>query len=268
MDFEKLTLTIDDGVALLTLNDPDVLNAVSVQMIEELNKAIDLVEDPGSGARVLLITGAGRGFCAGANLADPKGGAASTAEGGERDAGIVLEKYYNPLFLKLSDLRVPVVSAVNGVAAGVGMSLALSADVVVAAKSSYFLQAFTRIGLVPDGGSTYILPRLIGSRRAMELSLLAEKLPAERALEWGLINYATEDGELMDKALDLARRLAKGPTVAYRLTRKLYWQSWETSYDKQLHAERIAQREAGQSDDSREGVIAFLQKRPADFKGK
>lgn len=266
MDFEKLKLEIDDGVAILTLNDPDVLNAVSVQMVEELNKAIDLVEDPGSGARVLLVTGAGRGFCAGANLADPAGGSGNQSD--ERDVGAILEKFYNPLFLKLSDLRVPFISAVNGVAAGVGMSLALSADVVVATKSSYFLQAFTRIGLVPDGGSTYILPRLIGTRRAMELSLLAEKLPAEKALEWGLINYVTEDGTVFDTAMDLARRMAKGPTVAYRLTRKLYWQSWEASYDEQLHAERIAQREAGHSDDSREGVIAFLQKRPADFKGK
>lgn len=268
MNFEKLTLTIDDGVAVLTLNDPDVLNAVSVQMVEELNKAIDLVEDPGSGARALVLTGAGRGFCAGANLADPKGGAASTAAGGERDAGIVLEKFYNPLFLKLSDLRVPILSAVNGVAAGVGMSLALSADVVTASNSAYFLQAFTRIGLVPDGGSTYILPRLVGTRRAMELSLLAEKLPAAKALEWGLINYVVDDGQALEKTMELACRMGKGPTVAYKLTRKLYWQSWESNYEDQLHAERIAQREAGQSDDSREGVIAFLQKRPADFQGK
>jgi len=267
MKFEKLNLEINDGIALLTLNDPDVLNAVSVQMIEELNKAVDLVEDPESGARCLILTGTGRAFCSGANLADASGGAGNLSDG-KRDAGWVLETHYHPFFLKLRDLRMPYVTAVNGIAAGVGMSLGLSGDIVTMDRSGYFLQAFTRIGLVPDGGSTYILPRLIGVRRAMELSLLAEKLPAEKALEWGLINYVVDDGTALEETMKVAQKLAKGPTQAYRMARALYWQTWDNQYEEQLHAERIAQREAGDTDDSREGVMAFLEKRPADFKGK
>lgn len=267
MDFEKIKLEINDGIAVITLNDPDVLNAVSVQMIEELNKAIDLVEDPGSGARCLVLTGSGRSFCSGANLADASGGAANLSEG-ERDAGWVLETHYHPFFLKLRDLRMPYVTAVNGIAAGVGMSIAVSGDIVTMDRSGYFLQAFTRIGLVPDGGSTYILPRLIGVRRAMELSLLAEKLPAEKAQEWGLVNFVVDDGTALGETMKVAAKLAKGPTQAYRMARELYWQTWDKTYEEQLHAERVAQREAGMTDDSREGVMAFLEKRPADFKGK
>lgn len=267
MDFEKLKLEIDDGVAVLTLNDPDVLNAVSVSMVEELNTAVDLVEDPGSGARALVMTGAGRGFSAGANLGDNSGGEDRT-DRMSRDAGEVLEKFYHPFLLKLRDLRMPFLTAVNGVAAGVGMSFAISGDIVVADRSAYFLQAFTRIGLVPDGGSTYMLPRLIGWRRAFELSLLAEKLPAEKALDWGLINRVVDDGTALDETMKLARRMAKGPTEAYRLARGLYWDTWEKSYEDQLHAERTAQRDAGRTEDCREGILAFLEKRPADFKGQ
>lgn len=267
MSFEKITLEISDGIAVLTLNDPDVLNAVSVKMIEELNQAVDMVEDPGSGARCLLLTGTGRAFCSGANLAD-SGGGAGNLSGGERDAGWVLEKHYHPFFLKLRDLRMPFVTAVNGIAAGVGMSLALSGDIVVMEESGYFLQAFTRIGLVPDGGSTYILPRLVGVRRAMELSLLAEKLPAKDAKEWGLINFVVDDGKAMKKATKISDKLAKGPTQAYRMARGLYWQTWDNTYEEQLHQERVYQREAGNTKDSVEGVMAFLQKRPAEFKGE
>jgi len=212
--------------------------------------------------RCLIITGAGRGFCAGANL-QPSG-----REGGARDAGSVLETHYHPMLRKLRELPMPIVSAVNGAAAGVGMSIALMGDMVMCARSAYFLQAFRRIGLVPDGGSTWILPRLIGRARAMELSLMGERLPAEKALEWGLIYRVVEDAQLMAEAKKLASDLASGPTVSLSLIRKLYWDSNENTYEQQLNLERQMQRKAGSTADFNEGVRAFLEKRPAKFKGE
>ena len=212
--------------------------------------------------RCLIVTGAGRGFCAGANL-QPSGNVS-----GQRDAGSVLETHYHPMLRKLRELPMPIVSAVNGAAAGVGMSLALMGDLVLCAQSAYFLQAFRRIGLVPDGGSTWILPRLVGRARAMELSLMGEKLPAEKALEWGLIYRVVDDAQLMDEAKKLARDLASGPTVALSLIRKLYWDSNENTYEQQLNLERQMQGKAGNSADFNEGVRAFLEKRPAKFKGE
>ena len=165
-------------------------------------------------------------------------------------------------------LKMPFVTAVNGPAAGVGMSLAIMGDLVLAARSSFFLQAFRHIGLIPDGGATYILPRLVGFSRAMELSLLGEKLPAEKALEWGLINRVYDDEELMPRALELCRELAQGPTEALRLIRKAYWNSIDNTYEQQLELEGMLQKQAGRTEDFMEGVSAFLDKRPADFKGK
>jgi 2-(1,2-epoxy-1,2-dihydrophenyl)acetyl-CoA isomerase len=264
MTYEKIKLEFTDNVAVLTLNHPEALNAVGMQMVRELMDVLPKIEDPDNGARCLLMTGAGRGFCAGANLADPERDRSSRA----RDAGAVLESWYHPVLLRLRDLRMPFVTAVNGPAAGVGMSLAIMADIVVAARSAYFLQAFRRIGLIPDGGSTFILPRLVGWSRAMELSMLAERLPAEKALDWGLINRVVDDDKILDEAMTIARELAAGPTVSLSLIRKAYWESFRNSYEQQLHTERLFQREAGFTEDSVEGVTAFLEKRPAKFKGK
>jgi 2-(1,2-epoxy-1,2-dihydrophenyl)acetyl-CoA isomerase len=263
MEFERVKLEVDQNVGLLTLNHPEVMNAVSSEMLGGLMRALDHVEDSRNGVRCLLLTGAGRGFCAGANL-QPR----SDDTRGSGDAGSVLETLYHPFLRRLRELPLPIVSAVNGAAAGVGMSFALMADLVLCARSSYFLQAFRRIGLIPDGGSTWILPRLIGKARAMELSLLGEKLPAETALQWGLVNRVFDDAELMPKAVELARGLAKGPTVSLRLIRRLYWESTDNSYEEQLNLERQMQRIAGNSADFREGVRAFLEKRPANFKGE
>jgi len=263
MQFERAKLDIEGPVGILTLDHPEVLNAVSAEMLGGLMKALDQVEDPRNGVRCLLMTGAGRGFCAGANLQPRSGG-----PGVSRDAGAVLETLYHPFLRRLRELPVPFVTAVNGAAAGVGMSFALMGDLVLCARSAYFLQAFRRIGLVPDGGSTWILPRLVGKARAMELSLLGEKLPAEKALEWGLINRVFDDADLIGKAKELARDLANGPTVSLSLIRRLYWESADNTYEEQLNLERQMQRKAGNSADSQEGVRAFLEKRPAKFRGE
>lgn len=258
----KLKLEFVDRVAVLTFNHPEVMNAIGSEMLAELGEAVAAIKDPANGARSLLITGEGKGFCSGANLADEK---RDIRSGG---AGDGLRNTYHPLLLSLRDLDLGIVTAVNGAAAGVGMSFALLGDIVCASKEAYFLQAFARIGLVPDGGATFMLPRLIGWGRAMELSMLAEKLGAEQALEWGLINRLFDDhASLMDGAMDIARRLAAGPK-SLGLIRKAYWQTWHNSYEQQLDLEARLQNEAGGTADFREGVTAFLEKRDAKFEGK
>ena len=263
MHFERVTLEIDGAVGVLTLNHPEVLNALSPPMIGGLIAALDAVEAGDSAVRCLVMTGAGHAFCAGANLRES--GSISSAK---LDAGAVLETMYHPLLRRLRDLRVPLVAAVNGACAGGGMGVALMADIVLAARTAYFMQAFRGIGLVPDCGSTWLLPRLIGRARALELSMLGERLPAETAMQWGIVTRICDGDTLREETLKLARNLAAGPTVALDLTRRLYWESTGNSYEEQLDLERQFQRTASQSADFREGVLAFLEKRPAKFQGK
>src|SRR6267154_4970284 len=248
MEFDRAKLDIEGNVGIVTLNHPEVMNAVSPEMLAGLMKAFDEVENPKRGVRCLVMTGEGRGFCAGANLQRPAGDSS-----GSSDAGLVLETLYHPFLRRIRNLQIPFVTAVNGAAAGVGMSFALMGDLVLCARSAYFLQAFRRIGLVPDGGATWILPRLIGKVRSMELSLLGEKLPAETALQWGLVNRVYDDGELIDKAKTLATDLANGPTKALSLIRRLDWESLDNSYEEQLNLERQSQRIAGSSEERRVG---------------
>ena len=262
MSYQRITLQFDGPVAVLSFNHPEVLNAIGQVMLSELSQAVREVANAANGARCLLLTGNGRAFCAGANLADdaPKPAGSQT--------GDVLRTGYHPLLMELRDLPMPMVSAVHGAAAGVGMSLAVMADMVCASRSAYFLQAFGRIGLVPDGGATYLLPRLVGWRRAVELSMMAEKLPAEKALEWGLINRLFDDeAALQTGAMAIARQLANGPR-SLGLMRRAYWESATNSYEQQLDLEARLQRQAGQTEDHREGVGAFLAKRPAQFTGR
>jgi 2-(1,2-epoxy-1,2-dihydrophenyl)acetyl-CoA isomerase len=262
-DFAKCYVTAHGNIAVLTMNHPEVMNAASVAMVSGLRDALGWIENSGE-FRAVILTGEGRGFCSGANLSDTS----QRQTEGPRDAGGVLEESYHPLLRTIRDLKIPFLTAVNGAAAGVGMSIALMGDLVLAGRSAYFLQAFARIGLVPDGGSTWLLPRLVGLARARELSLLAEKLPAESALQWGLINRVFDDSQLMSEALALAERLASGPTFALAATRRLYWSSPHHSFEQQLDLERQTQKAAGATEDFVEGVTAFLQKRPAQFNGK
>jgi 2-(1,2-epoxy-1,2-dihydrophenyl)acetyl-CoA isomerase len=259
----KVRIEVRDGVGIITLDDPTTLNAAGVELMADLTHAIDQLQgDPE--ARAIVITGEGRGFCSGANLSGRGGG----IDGGRTDGpNQSLLKVYNPFVSALRKSTKPLVAAVNGVAAGVGVSLALACDLIVAADSAYFLLAFRRIGLVPDGGATWLLPRLIGKARAMELMLLGEKLPAATACEWGLINRCVADDKLMETALGLANALAKGPK-SLGMTRNLVWEALDAPWHLQLEAEAYAQGDAGRSEDAREGIMAFLQKRPAEFKGR
>lgn len=264
MTFQRVKIEFKDNVAVVTLNHPETLNAVSIQMLRDLAAALAEVEDPTMGARCLVLTGAGRGFCAGAHLDDPE----SKLRSEDHQSGSVLEEWYHPILLRLRDLRMPIITAVNGPAAGVGMSLAMMGDILIAARSAYFLQAFRRIGLIPDGGSTFLLPRLVGWSRAVELSMLAERLPAEKALEWGLVNRVVDDGQALNAAMDLGRELAAGPTLSLALIRKAYWESFDNTYEQQLHLEAELQTRAGHTEDFNEGVNAFFEKRPPVFKGR
>jgi 2-(1,2-epoxy-1,2-dihydrophenyl)acetyl-CoA isomerase len=246
------------SVGTITLNRPDSLNALTSGLLDELREAVTKL--PGDGARCLLLTGAGRGFSSGADLA--------SSGGLPEDVGLALERHFNPLMEAIAACPVPVVAAVNGPAAGAGASLALMADIVLAGRSAYFLQAFVNIGLVPDAGATWLLPRLAGRARAMEMMMLGERISAQKAAEWGMISRVVEDEFLAEEALTLAANLARGPTRALGLIRRLARDAEQSSLTDALAAERIAQREAGETEDFKQAVFAFLQKRQPTFEGR
>jgi 2-(1,2-epoxy-1,2-dihydrophenyl)acetyl-CoA isomerase len=263
MQFKHATLEIEAQVATLTMDHQEVLNAISPDMLGGLTDALNTIEEKKADVRCVVLTGAGRAFCAGANLQGRNDASKKVP-----NAGATLETAYHPFLRRLRDLHCPLVTSVNGVAAGGGMAFALMGDIILAARSTYFLQAFRRIGLVPDCGSSWELPRFVGKARAVELSLLGEKLPAEKALAWGLINRVVDDAALATETRKIANDLASGPTVALSMIRKLYWDSEHNSYEEQLDLEVQMQKVAGAAEDFREGVTAFLEKRPAKFKGR
>jgi 2-(1,2-epoxy-1,2-dihydrophenyl)acetyl-CoA isomerase len=262
MSYESIQFTIDKGIAVLTLNRPERLNSFTQAMHGEVRDALDQLQADGS-VRVLVLTGAGRGFCAGQDLNDR----AVEPGGAGVDLGESVEKYYAPLVMTLRTLPMPVICAVNGVAAGAGANLALACDIVLAAKSASFIEAFCKLGLIPDTGGTWVLPRLLGPARAMGLALLGDKLPAEKAEEWGLIWRAVEDEALMDEAMAMAKHFAKAPTKGLAFTKKAMLASWTNTLEQQLQLEAGMMRELGYSHDYREGVAAFIEKRQPDFKG-
>lgn len=254
---------ISDGIARLTLNRPDRLNSFTVQMHGEVAAALDLVEADES-VRTLVLTGAGRGFCAGQDLGDR-----AVAPGGAAvDLGDSVERFYAPLTRRLSNLPMPVICAVNGVAAGAGANIALACDIVIAARSAKFIQSFANIGLIPDSGGTWILPRLIGQARALGLALTGEPLPAETAASWGMIWKCVDDDALATEVDALAGRFAKGPTKGLARTKALIRGSSLKSLDDELDIERDAMRELGFGHDYQEGVAAFMAKRPPVFTGR
>lgn len=261
MEYNKIQFEMCGDVAIIRLNNPEVLNALNVPMVEELHHA---VVEAGQSARALLLTSVGRAFCAGADLSEELG---EVGEDGLPDVGMLLESSINPLMLELSRLPIPFVTAVRGAAAGVGCPLGLAGDLIVASESAYFLQAFSRIGLVPDGGSTWLLMRALGRPRAMEMMLLGERLPAARALEWGLINRLTSEEQLEEVALGLATGLAAGPTRSLAMIREAAWAAADQDWQQTLATERRLQRAAGRTADYQEGVAAFMEKRAARFTG-
>ncbi|WP_407732709.1 2-(1,2-epoxy-1,2-dihydrophenyl)acetyl-CoA isomerase PaaG [Pseudocitrobacter faecalis] len=254
---------VEQGVMTITLNRPERLNSFNDVMHQQLAVCLKQAERDDT-IRCLLITGAGRGFCAGQDLndrnVDPNGPAP--------DLGMSVERFYNPLVRRLAKLPKPVIAAVNGVAAGAGATLALGCDMVIAARSANFVMAFSKLGLVPDCGGTWLLPRTAGRARAMGLALLGDKMSAEQAQQWGMIWQVVDDAELADTSLTLARHLATQPTYGLGLIKQALLASETHTLDQQLDMERDFQRMAGRSDDYREGVSAFLAKRPPQFSGK
>lgn len=259
MEYQTLIRELAEGVLTLTLNRPEVLNAVNDRMAEEL---LDALRRAGRDEQVrsVILTGAGRAFCSGQDLRERVGGEFSYAQH--------IRSRYAPVILQLQGLEKPVVAAVNGVAAGAGASLALACDLRVASEDASFLQAFTRIGLVPDSGATYLLPRLVGLGKAFEMCYLAEAIPAQEALRLGLVNWVVPGPELMTKAREIASKLAAGPTRAYGLTKRALLRNLTADLASALDYEAMLQDAAGRTEDHREGVQAFLEKRPPRYSGR
>jgi|SRR3984885_6730053 len=263
MTHVTILLQIRNGIARLTLNRPERLNSFNTQMHEEVGDALSQIEQDRN-VRVLVLSGAGRGFCAGQDLSDP----AIVSGGDSVDLGLAIEKYYAPLVLRLRGLRAPVLCAVNGVAAGAGANLALACDIVIAKKSASFIQSFCKLGLIPDTGGTYVLPRLIGTARAMGLALLGDKLSAEQAAEWGMIWRCIDDADF-DSVIDkTAQQLAEAPTQGLACIKEAILSSGLRTLEQQLNHERCAMRDLGRTSDYKEGVAAFLEKRTPSFTGK
>lgn len=262
MSFNCIKFDINEGAATLTLNRPKALNSFTAEMHAEIRQVMQqVIDDPD--IRCLVITGAGRGFCAGQDLGDR----AMNTDGGVPDVGASVEKNYNPLIRNIMNLPKPVICAVNGVAAGAGASIALACDIVLAARSASFIQIFCKIGLIPDSGGTWNLPRSVGLARAKGLALLGDRLPADTAEEWGLIWKCVDDEDLQQEAQKMAAYFATQPTPALGRIKKLLHQSTTNALPEQLDLEKVAMQELGQSDNYKEGVTAFLEKRPPVFKG-
>ena len=263
MDYTRIKLSTAEAVTTVTLADPATLNAAGLPMVEELIDAFRRIAGGEFASRAVVLTGEGRSVCSGADLSDT----ARLGRGPDRDLGAALESHYRPFIELMRDCPVPIVAAVNGVCAGIGCAFALAADLIVTSESAAFVVAFRRIGLVPDGGLTWLLPRIVGKARAMELMLLGDALPAREALAWGLVNRVVADEALAAEATAMAARLATGPASLASI-RRLTWQGMTGDWDAQLEAEGRAQTAAGRTDDFVEGVQAFLQKRPAAFRGR
>lgn len=263
MALETIHVAQDEGVATVTLNRPDRLNSFTSAMHEELAGALGTIADDAD-VRAVVLTGAGRGFCAGQDLADR----AVSSEGAAVDLGETVGRYWSPLIRRITSMDKPVVCAVNGVAAGAGASVALACDVVIAARSAKFIQSFANIGLIPDSGGTWALPRLVGQARALGLALIGEPLSAERAADWGLIWRCVDDDALIAEARTLAVKFAAGPTRGLAATKQLIRASFDHTLDEELEIERAAMRELGFTADYQEGVAAFTAKRPAVFTGR
>ena len=263
MSYDSILFEIKDGIARLTLNRPDRLNSFTAAMHEEVRAALERLKADSS-VRVLVLTGAGRGFCAGQDLGDRAVAPGSPGV----DLGESVEKYYAPLVLALRNLPMPVICAVNGVAAGAGANLALACDIVIAARSASFIEAFCKLGLIPDTGGTYFLPRLVGTARAMGLAMLGDKLTAERAESWGLIWQCVDDDQLAPTVDVLAAHFASAPTKGLARTKQALYASPANTLPQQLDLERDFMRELGSSHDYREGVAAFMAKRAPQFKGE
>jgi 2-(1,2-epoxy-1,2-dihydrophenyl)acetyl-CoA isomerase len=262
MSYQTILYEVKGGAGRLTLNRPDKLNSFNEQMHEEVREAIDQATI--GGVRALLITGAGRGFCAGQDLGDRR----VTPGDVDVDLGATIEKYYAPLVRTLRTLPIPVVAGVNGVAAGAGANLALACDLVIAAKSASFVESFAKLGLVPDTGGTYFLPRLVGTARALGLAMLGEKLSAEQAAAWGLIWRCVDDTEFPTVIDQVMTYLVSAPTKGLARTKQAIYASQTNTLDRQLDLERDFMRELGKSHDYHEGVVAFLEKRAPRFTGE